>query len=136
LSTSHAMNNNVVDINRLSKVCGHPRRDSAAMCKRCRQACKVFLLCPRLTQGHNEFGWIACSENADAFVAFTGLDPRPDDSGQHHGKRRLSKRGPTELCRLLYLAALSGSSLGASPVPPGRSTPTKPNSILRVSRMP
>jgi transposase len=46
-------------------------------------------------------------KNADAFVAFTGLDPRPDDSGQHQGKRRLSKRGPSELRRLLYLAALS-----------------------------
>ena len=47
-------------------------------------------------------------KSADAFVAFTGLDPRPDDSGQHRGKRRLSKRGPAELRRLLYLAALSG----------------------------
>jgi transposase len=100
-------------------------------------------------------------ESADAFVAFTGLDPRPDDSGQHRGKRRLSKRGPAELRRLLYLAAMlaaktktwrslysttapkayrllrpSSSSLGASLVPPGRSTPTKPNSILGVSRSP
>ena len=47
------------------------------------------------------------AKSADAFVAFTGLDPRPDDSGQHRGKRRLSKRGPAELRRLLYLAALS-----------------------------
>jgi transposase len=46
-------------------------------------------------------------ESADAFVAFTGLDPRPDESGQHRGKRRLSKRGPSELRRLLYLAAMS-----------------------------
>jgi transposase len=46
-------------------------------------------------------------ESADAFVAFTGLDPRPDDSGQHRGKRRLSKRGPSELRRLLYVAAMS-----------------------------
>ena len=48
-------------------------------------------------------------KNADAFVAFTGLDPRPDDSGQHRGKRRLSKRGPSELRRLLFLAALSAA---------------------------
>ena len=47
-------------------------------------------------------------KSADAFVAFTGRDPRPDDSGQHRGKRRLSKRGPAQLRRLLYLAALSG----------------------------
>jgi transposase len=46
-------------------------------------------------------------KSADAFVAFTGLDPRPDDSGRHQGKRRLSKRGPSELRRLLYVAALS-----------------------------
>ena len=46
-------------------------------------------------------------KSADAFVAFTGLDPRPDDSGQHRGKRRLSKRGPSELRRLLYLAAMA-----------------------------
>jgi transposase len=48
-------------------------------------------------------------KSADAFVAFTGLDPRPDDSGQHRGKRRLSKRGPAELRRLLYLAAMSAA---------------------------
>ena len=52
-------------------------------------------------------------ENADAFVAFTGLDPRPDDSGQHRGKRRLSKRGPSELRRLLYLAAMSAKNTKA-----------------------
>jgi transposase len=46
-------------------------------------------------------------KKADTFVAFTGLDPRPDESGQHQGKRRLSKRGSAELRRLLYLAALS-----------------------------
>ncbi len=46
-------------------------------------------------------------KTADAFVAFTGLDPRPDESGRYRGKRRLSKRGPSELRRLLYLAAMS-----------------------------
>jgi transposase len=48
-------------------------------------------------------------KSADAFVAFTGLDPRPDDSGQHRGKRHLSKRGPGELRRLLFLAAMSAA---------------------------
>ena len=48
-------------------------------------------------------------KSADAFVAFTGLDPRPDESGHHRGKRRLSKRGPSELRRLLFLAALSAT---------------------------
>ncbi len=52
-------------------------------------------------------------KNADAFVAFTGLDPRPDESGQHQGKRRLSKRGPSDLRRLLYLAAMSAKKTKA-----------------------
>lgn len=55
----------------------------------------------------------ASLKSADAFVAFTGLDPRPDDSGQHHGKRRLSKRGPAELRRLLYVAAMSAKKTKA-----------------------
>src|SRR5262249_53374822 len=32
--------------------------------------------------------------HADAFIAYTGLDPRPEDSGERRGKRRLSKHGP------------------------------------------
>lgn len=51
--------------------------------------------------------------HADAFVAFTGLDPRPDDSGKRHGRRRLSKRGPAELRRLLFNAAMSASKTSA-----------------------
>ena len=47
--------------------------------------------------------------NADAFVAFSGLDPRARDSGQKVGRRRLSKRGPAELRRLLFTAAMSAS---------------------------
>jgi transposase len=45
--------------------------------------------------------------NADSFVAYTGLDPRPDDSGKRVGRRRLSKHGPSELRRLLYTAAMA-----------------------------
>jgi transposase len=45
--------------------------------------------------------------SADAFVAYTGLDPRPCDSGQKIGRRRLSKRGPSELRRLLFVAAMA-----------------------------
>lgn len=44
---------------------------------------------------------------ADAFVAFTGFDPRANDSGHRVGRRRLSKRGPAELRRLPYNAAMS-----------------------------
>jgi transposase len=47
--------------------------------------------------------------NADAFVAFAGLDPRPRDSGRKVGKRRLSKRGPAELRRLLFNAAMAAA---------------------------
>jgi transposase len=45
--------------------------------------------------------------NANAFIAFIGLDPRANDSGKKIGRRRLSKRGPGELRRLLFLAAMN-----------------------------
>lgn len=48
--------------------------------------------------------------NADAFIAYSGLDPRPRDSGKLHGRRYLSKRGHAELRRLLYTAAMSASN--------------------------
>jgi len=41
----------------------------------------------------------------DAFIAYTGLDPRPDDSGTRRGRRRLSKHGPGLLRCLLFNAA-------------------------------
>ena len=44
---------------------------------------------------------------ADAFVAFIGFDPRANDSGHKAGRWRLSKRGPAELRRLLFNAAMS-----------------------------
>lgn len=47
--------------------------------------------------------------NADAVVAFSGLDPRANDSGEKRGRRRLSKRGNPALRRMLYLAAFSAS---------------------------
>jgi transposase len=47
--------------------------------------------------------------NSDAVVAASGLDPRPDDSGQKKGRRRLSKRGPGEERRLLFNCARSAS---------------------------
>jgi transposase len=46
-------------------------------------------------------------QRSDAVVAFYGIDPRPKDSGQMHGRRRLSKRGPAEGRRLLFNAAKS-----------------------------
>jgi transposase len=50
---------------------------------------------------------------ADAVVAFTGLDPRPMDSGNKRGVRKLSKRGPAELRRLLFNAARSACRTAA-----------------------
>ena len=49
-------------------------------------------------------------KRADSFVAYTGLDPRPEDSGQHRGKRRLSKHGPALLRCLLYDAGMSAAN--------------------------
>jgi transposase len=47
---------------------------------------------------------------ADAFIAYTGLDPRPEDSGQHRGKRRLSKHGPPLLRCQLYNAGMAAAN--------------------------
>lgn len=49
--------------------------------------------------------------NSDALVAFVGLDPRASDSGQKTGRRRLSKRGASELRRLLYNCAQAAAKL-------------------------
>ena len=48
-------------------------------------------------------------KNGDAVVAFVGMDPRPCDSGQKRGRRRLSKRGSSEGRRLLYNAAMAAA---------------------------
>jgi transposase len=47
--------------------------------------------------------------HADALIAYLGLDPRPDESGQHRGRCRLSKRGHPEWRRLLIAAAMSAA---------------------------
>ena len=46
---------------------------------------------------------------ADSFIAYTGLDPRPDDSGQRRGRRRLTKRGHGLLRCLLYNAGMAAA---------------------------
>ena len=51
----------------------------------------------------HEFG------NAEAVVAYSGMDPRAHDSGAKRGRRRLSKRGPGWLRRQLWLAAFGAS---------------------------
>lgn len=47
-------------------------------------------------------------KDSQALIGYVGLDPRPMESGKFKGRKRLSKRGPAELRRLLYLAAMSG----------------------------
>lgn len=50
-----------------------------------------------------------CFTRVSSFIAYTGLDPEPDDSGPRHGRRRLSKRGPALLRCLLYNAGMAAA---------------------------
>jgi transposase len=71
----------------------------------------------RTIPGYGDLGSVAMAHaltrlpftNVDAFIAHTGLDPRPDDSGDKRGRRRLSKRGPAELRRVMHTCAMSAS---------------------------
>ena len=72
----------------------------------------------RSIPGYGELGSITLAQalshlpftSADAFIAHTGLDPRPQDSGARRGRRRLSKRGPAELRRVLHICAMSAAA--------------------------
>lgn len=46
-------------------------------------------------------------ENANAFIAHTGLDPRPNDSGQKQGRRWLTRHGDAALRTMLFMAAMA-----------------------------
>jgi transposase len=48
--------------------------------------------------------------SSDAFVAFYGLDPVPNDSGKSKGRRKISKKGHRLGRRMLYLAAFAATS--------------------------
>ncbi len=48
-------------------------------------------------------------KNSDALIAYIGFDPRARESGSYRGRRILSKRGPAEIRRLLYMAAMSAA---------------------------
>lgn len=50
--------------------------------------------------------------NSDAFIAHTGLDPRPNDSGHKHGKRYLTRHGDAGLRTMLFMAAMTASKKG------------------------
>jgi transposase len=55
--------------------------------------------------------------SAESVVAYVGFDPRPNDSGTRTGRRHITKRGPSELRRLLYLVAqAAGRSRALKPV--------------------
>ena len=45
--------------------------------------------------------------SSDAFIAFLGLDVRIRESGSFKGRRKLTKKGASELRRLLYMAAMT-----------------------------
>ena len=47
--------------------------------------------------------------NTEAFIAHSGTDPRPNDSGTKQGRRRLTHHGDAALRHMLFLAALAAS---------------------------
>ncbi|MDZ3992838.1 IS110 family transposase [Pseudomonas sp. Teo4] len=51
--------------------------------------------------------------SSDAYIAFLGMDLRVNDSGQTNGRRRLTKRGCSEIRRLLHNAAMAASRSSA-----------------------
>jgi transposase len=73
----------------------------------------VYVLNPRdikkYSQGMLRLFDRAKGASADAIVALIGLDPRPMESGNRKGIRRLSKRGDSETRRLLYNAGMAGA---------------------------
>lgn len=44
---------------------------------------------------------------ADAFIAHTGTDPRPNDSGHKRGRRRITHHGDSALRQMLFMAAMA-----------------------------
>ena len=60
--------------------------------------------------GHLNGAALACAyhrgafASCDAFIAYLGLDIRVRESGKYKGKRKLTKRGESELRRLVYCA--------------------------------
>jgi len=46
---------------------------------------------------------------SDALVAYSGCDPRPDDSGRRRGRRKLTKAGPSHLRKQWFMAGLSAA---------------------------
>jgi transposase len=51
--------------------------------------------------------------SSDALVAYSGWDPRPDDSGRKRGKRKLSKCGPSYLRKQWFMVGFSAGGAKA-----------------------
>ncbi len=64
----------------------------------------ALALCAAYRSGH--------FPHRDPFIAFLGLDVRAKDSGQHKGRRKLTKKGNPEYRRLLYNAAMAATQDG------------------------
>lgn len=47
--------------------------------------------------------------SSDSLVAYSGWDPRPDDSGRKHGRRRLTKAGPAYMRRQWYMVGFTAA---------------------------
>lgn len=47
--------------------------------------------------------------SSDALVAYSGWDPRPDDSGRKRGRRRLTKAGPAYMRRQWYMVGFTAA---------------------------
>ncbi|RYF15138.1 MAG: IS110 family transposase [Comamonadaceae bacterium] len=47
--------------------------------------------------------------SSDALVAYSGCDPRPDDSGRKRGKRKLTKAGPGYLRKQWFMVGFSAA---------------------------
>lgn len=79
---------------------GNAARDRLAGIKGIGPIVSAALVCD-LQSGH--------FRSADAFVAYYGLDPQPNDSGKSKGRRRISKRGQRLGRTLLYTAAMTAT---------------------------
>ncbi len=64
-----------------------------------------FLTATALVMAYNRGDF----NSSDSFIAFLGMDLRVSDSGQKNGRRSLTKRGCSEVRRLLHNAAMSAS---------------------------
>lgn len=68
-----------------------------------------FLTATALVMAYNRGDF----NSGDSFIAFLGMDLRVSDSGQKNGRRSLTKRGCSEVRRLLHNAAMSASRSSA-----------------------